>query len=46
VGFVVLTIGGGLAKSRLEALKRIDPAPRQTMETLKEDARWARERAQ
>src|SRR5678815_1412416 len=46
VGFVVLTIGGGLAKSRLKALKRIDPAPRQTLETLKEDARWARERAQ
>jgi hypothetical protein len=41
-----LAIGGGLAKSRLEALERIDPAPRQTMETLKEDARWARERAQ
>jgi hypothetical protein len=46
VGFVVLAIGGGLAKSRLDALKRIDPAPRQTLETLKEDARWARERAQ
>jgi hypothetical protein len=46
VGLLVLAIGGGLAKSRLEALKRIDPAPRQTMETLKEDARWARERAQ
>jgi protein-S-isoprenylcysteine O-methyltransferase Ste14 len=46
VGLLVLAIGGSLAKSRLAALKRIDPAPRQTMETLKEDARWARERAQ
>lgn len=46
VGLVVLAVGAALAKSRLAALKRIDPAPRQTMETLKEDAQWARERAQ
>ena len=46
VGVVVLTIGAVLARNRLQAMKRIDPAPRQTIESLKEDARWARERAQ
>ena len=46
VGVVVLAIGAGLARARISAMKRIDPAPRQTLETLKEDARWARERAQ
>ena len=46
VGLVVLTLGAVLARNRLQAMKRIDPAPRQTIESLKEDARWARERAQ
>jgi len=46
VGVIVLAIGAALARARIRAMKRIDPAPRQTLETLKEDARWARERAQ
>ena len=46
VGGIVLAAGAALARSRMRAMKRIDPAPRQTLETLKEDARWARERAQ
>jgi len=46
VGAIVLGIGAVLARNRLQAMKRIDPAPRQTIETLKEDVRWARERGQ
>ena len=46
VGIVVLAIGAGLARNRLKAMKRIDPAPRQTIETLKENARWPIGRAQ
>jgi len=43
VGVVVLAVGGYLVYSGLNALKREDLAPRQTIETLKEDAQWARE---
>ena len=46
VGFVVLAIGASLAAKHLKALKSLDPAPRETLETLKEDARWAKEQAQ
>ncbi len=46
VGVVVLAIGAVLSMNRLRAMKRIDPAPRQTIETLKENARWPSERAQ
>lgn len=37
VGLVVAGIGGAVAMSGLGALKKVDPMPRQTIETLKED---------
>jgi len=40
VGVVVAAIGGGMAYAGLNALKREDLAPRETIETIKEDARW------
>ena len=43
VGGALLAVGGVMAKGGLAALKHIDPVPRQTVETLKEDARWAKE---
>jgi len=45
VGLVVLVIGGLIAMQGLAALKHTDPVPQQTVETLKEDARWAKEQA-
>ena len=42
VGVVVIAIGGGLAMSGLNALKKQDLAPKQTMQTLKEDVEWAK----
>jgi Putative Actinobacterial Holin-X, holin superfamily III len=43
VGLVVAGIGYILVQRGLSALKREDLAPRQTIETLKEDAQWAKE---
>lgn len=43
VGIVVIGIGYGLIQRGLTALKREDLAPRQTIESLQEDARWAKE---
>jgi len=43
VGLVVLAIGGFLVWNGLNALKREDIVPRQTMETLQEDKEWAKE---
>ena len=43
VGLVVAGIGYALIKRGQEALKRQDIAPKQTVETLKEDAQWAKE---
>jgi hypothetical protein len=43
IGVVVIGIGYMLVQQGLNALKRIDPTPRQTMETLKEDTEWAKE---
>ena len=43
VGLVVAAIGYLLVQRGLAALKRVDLAPRETIETLKEDVRWARE---
>jgi hypothetical protein len=45
VGVVVAAVGGFLVKKGLDALQHEDLAPRQTVETLKEDAKWFRERA-
>jgi len=43
VGVVVLAIGGGLAYSGLNKLKNTNMAPQKTIETLQEDAQWAKE---
>jgi hypothetical protein len=43
VGLVVIGVGYMVVQQGLNALKRIDPTPRQTMETLKEDTEWAKE---
>jgi len=43
VGLVVVGIGGFLVKKGLDALKQEDLTPRQTLETLKEDAKWAKD---
>ncbi len=43
VGLVVAAVGYFLVRRGLNALKREDFAPRQTMETLKEDQRWAKD---
>ena len=44
VGLVVAIVGYLLVRKGLDALKREDFAPRQTMETLKEDQQWAKDR--
>lgn len=43
VAAVVLIGGGVLAMNGLNSLKSIDPTPHQTVETLKEDAQWAKQ---
>ncbi len=43
VGIVIAAIGGGLVMKGLATLKHIDMAPHQTIETLKEDAQWAKD---
>ncbi len=43
VGLVVAAVGYILLRRGLEALKREDLAPRQTIETLKEDGQWAKD---
>jgi len=43
VGLVVVGIGYVLIQRGLTALKRIDPTPRETIETLKEDKEWAKD---
>ncbi len=43
VGLVVAVVGYLLVRRGLDALKREDFAPRQTMETLKEDRQWAKD---
>jgi len=43
VGAAVAGIGGFLAMSAINGLKNSDLAPRQTVETLKEDAQWAKQ---
>ena len=43
VGIVAAVVGYLLVKRGLDALKREDFAPRQTMETLKEDGQWAKD---
>jgi hypothetical protein len=43
VGLVVAGVGYFLVKKGLDALKREDIAPRQTIETLKEDGQWIKD---
>jgi hypothetical protein len=43
VGIVVAIVGYLLIRKGLDALKRDDFAPRETIETLKEDQRWAKD---
>jgi hypothetical protein len=43
VGLVVAGIGYALVQKGLGALKRQDVAPKQTIETLKEDTEWAKQ---
>lgn len=40
VGLMVTITGGVLAALGVRALKGLDPAPRQTIETLEEDQQW------
>ena len=43
IGAFVLVAGGVLAATGVAALKRLDPAPSQTLETLREDKAWLKE---
>jgi len=43
VGVVVTLVGLVLVRRGLSSLKRTDLAPRETMQTLKEDTQWAKE---
>jgi hypothetical protein len=43
VGVVAGLIGGLVAWQGMSGLKQADPVPHQTIETLKDDARWAKE---
>ena len=43
VGLVVAGVGYFLVRKGLDALKREDLAPRQTIETIKEDQQWAKD---
>lgn len=44
VGIVVALVGYFLVRRGLDALKQEDLAPQETMETLKEDKEWAKDR--
>lgn len=44
VGIVYAAVGYGLYQRGREELKQVRPVPEQTIETLKEDAEWARQR--
>jgi predicted membrane-bound spermidine synthase len=42
VGGFVVAVGAGAATKGIKALKDLDPAPRETIRTLKEDTAWAK----
>jgi hypothetical protein len=42
VGVVVLAIGGVLVQSGISALRNANLAPKQTMQSIQEDAQWAK----
>lgn len=43
VGLLVLGVGYFLGQQQLSALKQMDPTPRATVQTLKQDKEWAKE---
>jgi len=43
VGLIVVGVGYALIQSGLSSLKRIDPAPRETLQTLKDDVDMVKE---
>lgn len=43
VGVLAATVGGFLVQRGIEALKHIQLAPQQTVDTIKEDIAWAKE---
>lgn len=43
VAIVALAVGGFLAMNGINALKKIDPTPHNTIDTLQEDAQWAKQ---
>jgi len=43
VGVAVIGVGYALIQKGIHALKQIDPAPTQTIRTLKEDKLWVKE---
>jgi len=45
VGAVAAAVGYFLMKRGVDALKRMDMAPKETVQTLKEDAEWVKEQA-
>jgi predicted membrane protein len=46
VGAIVAGIGYFLIQTGLQALRRTELAPRETIESLKDNAQWAREQTQ
>jgi hypothetical protein len=42
VGFVVAAVGYALVQKGLSTLKQVDMAPRETIDSLKEDKEWAK----
>jgi uncharacterized membrane protein YqjE len=43
IGILVTAIGYYMSQQHLNALKQLDPTPRATVETLKQDKEWAKE---
>ena len=43
IGLAAVAAGYFLSRQRLDALKQLDPTPRATVETLKQDKEWAKE---
>jgi uncharacterized membrane protein len=45
VAIIVFAVGGFMAYRGYDKLRKTDLMPRQTVETLKEDAQWAKEQS-
>lgn len=43
VGIIIGIVGAVMVTTGLKDLKKIDPVPEQTVETIKEDAKWLKE---